>query len=69
LLVSLTIHERRLTRKSGGSAIATEAFMNHAGYGKYLGFINEFDVMRALDAGKDLRSLWLKRSCGRIASP
>jgi hypothetical protein len=43
--------------------------MNHAGYGKYLGFINEFDVMRALDAGKDLRSLWLKRSCGRIASP
>jgi predicted transcriptional regulator len=25
--------------------------------GKYLGFINEFDVMRALDAGKDLSKL------------
>ncbi len=25
--------------------------------GKYLGFINEFDVMRALDAGKDLGEL------------
>jgi predicted transcriptional regulator len=25
--------------------------------GKYLGFINEFDVMRALDAGKDLATL------------
>ena len=25
--------------------------------GKYLGFINEFDVMRALDAGKDLSLL------------
>ena len=25
--------------------------------GKYLGFINEFDVMRALDAGKDLSKM------------
>jgi predicted transcriptional regulator len=28
--------------------------------GKYLGFINEFDVMRALDAGKDLSKLTAK---------
>ncbi len=28
--------------------------------GKYLGFINEFDVMRALDQGKDLNKLRAK---------
>ena len=28
--------------------------------GKYLGFINEFDVMRALDQGKDLNTLRAK---------
>jgi hypothetical protein len=31
LLVSLTIHERRFTRKSSGSAVAVEAFVNDAG--------------------------------------
>jgi hypothetical protein len=31
LLVSLTLHERRFTRKSSRSAIAAEAFMNNAG--------------------------------------
>jgi hypothetical protein len=30
LLVSLTIHERRFTRKSSESAIAAEMFMNNA---------------------------------------
>ena len=30
------------------------------GQGKYLGFINEFDVMRALDQGKDLNKLRAK---------
>jgi CBS domain-containing protein len=29
-------------------------------HGKYLGFINEFDVMRALDQGKDLNKLRAK---------
>jgi hypothetical protein len=30
-VLRFTLHERRFTRKSGGSAIAVEAFMNNAG--------------------------------------
>ena len=48
-------------------AIAVELVSTHMpgapvvdSQGKYLGFINEFDVMRALDAGKDLSKLTAK---------
>ena len=55
-----------LTFQAGqnGMAIAVELLSTHTAgapvvddQGKYVGFINEFDVMRALDAGKDLSKL------------
>jgi len=55
-----------LTFQAGqnGMAIAVELLSTHTAgapvvddQSKYVGFINEFDVMRALDAGKDLSKL------------
>lgn len=50
-----------------GMAVALDLLSTHIagapvvdGQGKYLGFINEFDVMRALDQGKDLNKLRAK---------
>ncbi|HKY70987.1 MAG TPA: CBS domain-containing protein [Nitrospira sp.] len=55
-----------LTFRTGQNAlaIAAELLSTHTagapvvnGEGRYLGFINEFDVMKALAAGKDLNTL------------
>ena len=50
--------------KRNGSDIAVDLLSTHTAgapvvdeQGEYIGFINEFDVIRALDAGKDLNNL------------
>ena len=61
--VGQIVATNNLTFQAGqdGLAIAVALVSSHTPgapvvdrQGKYLGFINEFDVMRALDAGKDL---------------
>jgi predicted transcriptional regulator len=46
----LTIAVALLSSHTAGAPVVDEK-------GKYLGFINEFDVLKALDAGKDLAKL------------
>ena len=46
LLVSLTLHEQRFTRKSSRSAIAAEAFMNEAPRSKLRGILRNFPTRR-----------------------
>ena len=64
--VGQIVATNNLTFQAGqdGLAIAVALVSSHTpgapvvdSQGKYLGFINEFDVMRALDAGKDLSLL------------
>ena len=50
--------------KQNGLAIAKELLSTHAAgapvvdaKGRYIGFINEFDVLKALEAGKELNNL------------
>lgn len=56
---TLTFHANQ-----NGLAIAVELLSTHTAgapvvdeQGKYIGFINEFDVMKALEAGKELSNL------------
>ena len=64
--VGQIVATNNLTFQAGhnGLAIAVALLSTHTAgapvvdrKGKYIGFINEFDVMRALDAGKDLAKL------------
>ncbi|BFU94414.1 MAG: conserved protein of unknown function [Nitrospira sp.] len=50
--------------QQNGQVIAEELLSTHAAgapvvdaWGKYIGFINEFDVLKALEAGKELHNL------------